>query len=201
MQQPYQLRGYVRILRLAVKTISGRSMSKKSEERRRKKDADEAARLKEIQSKQVKQAITPHPSKTPKGSAKALADQKVVFSFRFWDYKWRWGRDSAQNYCVATVFKTLQAAEGKGWNEITRGTRDHCQPLNSLEPEAAARLKAIGLKGYETMYRLRVMGAERVWGVKSGETFIVVWWDPEHQVYISDDRRRENRSANCGRRD
>ena len=35
----------------------------------------------------------------------------------------------------------------------------------------------------DELYQLRVTGAERVWGIRSGPLLRLLWWDPNHEVY------------------
>jgi len=32
------------------------------------------------------------------------------------------------------------------------------------------------------MYAIRLSGKKRVWGIREGRLFSLVWWDPEHTV-------------------
>ncbi|MFH8892980.1 hypothetical protein [Streptomyces sp. NPDC017949] len=40
-----------------------------------------------------------------------------------------------------------------------------------------------------SIHRLRFQGKQRLYGFFDGNTFHVVWWDPEHQVYPSTKRK------------
>ncbi len=76
------------------------------------------------------------------------------------------------------------------WAEIlsqTTGGRErrkkhHVQSWDSICPEAQARWIEIE-RTEDELFRFRVGGQERIWGVRQGPVFLVVWWDAEHRIY------------------
>jgi hypothetical protein len=35
----------------------------------------------------------------------------------------------------------------------------------------------------DDVYRFRLSGERRLWGLRRQDTFYAIWWDPKHQVY------------------
>ncbi|MDX2394953.1 MULTISPECIES: hypothetical protein [unclassified Streptomyces] len=60
---------------------------------------------------------------------------------------------------------------------------------SGLCKEALDRLSEMGRELMPSIHRLRFQGKQRLYGFFDGNTFHVVWWDPEHQVYPSTKRK------------
>jgi len=60
--------------------------------------------------------------------------------------------------------------------------RDHPIDPDTILLDARKRL-AQQVKGdYDELWRFRFGSAKRLWGVKIGDVFYAVWWDPLHKV-------------------
>ena len=103
---------------------------------------------------------------------------------------WSWGTprawsDQAKNSMIAP---TLEKFAGMKWAEIEQASAGngrrmhHSHEIATLVPEAKDRIDE-KIPGTETMYRLRLGGASRLWGVRTVAEFSVVWWDPKHEIY------------------
>lgn len=119
-----------------------------------------------------------------------------LFDFADRDGVWSWGQ--ARNWCSAdaragagcVVRATMDEMSRLTWSEIlaqTTGGKDrhkkhHSQPWDSLCDEAQNRWIEIE-RTEDDLFRFRVGGRARIWGVRQGATFFVVWWDAEHQIY------------------
>ena len=62
------------------------------------------------------------------------------------------------------------------------GPRDHHVTIEQLVPEARTRLEELELDDIGQLYRLRLRGAQRVWGILEGYIFKILWWDPDHTI-------------------
>ena len=67
------------------------------------------------------------------------------------------------------------------WKEID-GNDNHHQPIADLCTEAQKRLVTLKHQVEDYIYSLRVDGPGRIWGIRYGEEFHVLWWDPDHSV-------------------
>ncbi|MER7822842.1 hypothetical protein ABTX85_09795 [Streptomyces sp. NPDC096097] len=58
-------------------------------------------------------------------------------------------------------------------------------PQAALCKEAYDRPASMRRDDMTEIHRLRLQGAQRLYGFLDGNVFHVVWWDPEHDVYPS----------------
>ncbi len=68
------------------------------------------------------------------------------------------------------------------WGQIEQDRhRDHVVSMDSLIKEARDRLIELQLDDYPLM-RFRFDGLKRLYGIRTGRFFQVLWWDPQHKV-------------------
>jgi hypothetical protein len=53
-----------------------------------------------------------------------------------------------------------------------------------LVEKSGERLTEIRHDDLEELWSLRVSGKERIWAIRERSVFRVLWWDPEHHVYV-----------------
>jgi hypothetical protein len=101
---------------------------------------------------------------------------------------WRIGRlDYDGPWCpkkigdLQPVLQRLKSFETMSWHEM-HTTGSHPIPVHSIIPEAQHRLEELHLDDTDDVYSLRINGAQRLWGIKQGDAFLALWWDPEHEV-------------------
>lgn len=63
------------------------------------------------------------------------------------------------------------------------GRNSHVVSRSGICKQAQARLKAIKLDDTDELLSLRLSGPERVWGILDNNTVLLLWWDPNHQVW------------------
>jgi len=135
--------------------------------------------------KRAKWAHEPSPQKTvhfqqPGGSTGSLT---VHWSFRNFDRQFRVNRKDGAEDGFCDVASHMKAFEGKTWAEIERDRKhDHPVPCAHLVREAQNRLQEIKLDDLDELWRFRFSGERRIWGIRDGRLFRVLWWDPEHQI-------------------
>lgn len=102
------------------------------------------------------------------------------------DGSWSWAVDGN---ALLRIVAFLVQMEKLTWTEIRAQTggsghrMHHAQPVETLCTEAQNRLKALKLDDFDEMFRFRLGGPLRLWGILHGDVFYPVWWDAEHQVY------------------
>jgi hypothetical protein len=118
------------------------------------------------------------------------------FSFVFADHEyegsWRWFKDGE----AVELLKFMIEVERLTWQEVhahqaggrRRLQKHHAQAIETLCTEAQDRLGNLrNLEGLvdDELYRFRLSGPHRLWGIRvlGDDTFYVLWWDPDHQVY------------------
>lgn len=81
------------------------------------------------------------------------------------------------------ILPKIKSYESMTWAEIERNAwRDHSIEVARLVPEARARLEEIGLADLDELFRFRLAGEQRLWGIRDRHYFKILWWDPKHRV-------------------
>jgi hypothetical protein len=89
------------------------------------------------------------------------------------------------------LLEKLKEFERLTWYEIdTRydlRSKHHHIPLSSpkLNPQVAERLAALQIDA-DRIFSFRLGATRRLWGVRDGPCFRILWWDPNHSVYELD---------------
>ena len=71
-------------------------------------------------------------------------------------------------------------------NKKASHLKHHAIPPDRLCPEAQRRLRDLKLDDLDDLFRFRLGGKPRLWGIIHDGVFYPVWWDPEHRVYPTD---------------
>jgi len=61
-------------------------------------------------------------------------------------------------------------------------------PTEKIERRAQNRLNEIGYGDTGTLYQLDIKGGQRkqrLWGIRQENIFQILWWDPDHTVFVS----------------
>lgn len=123
-------------------------------------------------------------------------DRKPTWSFALADHEhddeWSW---ACVGDHVTTLFPFLAEMEQLTWRQIrqmkvpAKGNRMrpryHGHAVEALSSAARRRLQELGLDDVDEVYRFRLGGTERLWGVHvpQSHVFCLLWWDPAHRVY------------------
>ena len=141
----------------------------------------------------------PDSSKSPRASVepnKSIAQMQMDFRlFEYGDREGAWSWKQKRNWCLSkdkggagcTVRRIMEKMSQLTWAEIWKQSaqghkKHHHQNLGSLCKEAQDRWKDIN-RTEDELFRFRASGEKRIWGVRQGATFFVVWWDAEHKIY------------------
>jgi hypothetical protein len=82
------------------------------------------------------------------------------------------------------VFPKLRQYETMTWNQIYQNKkRDHSVAVEGIIKPARDRLEALGLDDVDVLFRFRLSGTMRVWGIRVGRVFQLLWWDPDHAIW------------------
>lgn len=143
--------------------------------------------------KKVCLKVTPGP-KTPRISSDNYSSiQKTYDHLPVWQLKildmnheqWGWKNLNLQD--IQSIFQKLKNYESRTWKEIHSDKhRDHPVPINQLVNKAQKRLEELHLEDAGELYRLRLSGKQRIWGILDGYIFKILWWDPGHTVCPSE---------------
>jgi len=78
----------------------------------------------------------------------------------------------------------LSQFESMTWHEI-EGDKHHFASVSAISKEAQDRLITLKQDDIDQLFSLRLTGTQRVWGIRIGSIFKILWWDPKHLVYPS----------------
>jgi hypothetical protein len=112
---------------------------------------------------------------------------RVLWSFAYFDdYDWGTSGEgaTAASDSFFEIAKKLKSYSTRTWNEIRADRkRDHSAQPAQLCKKAQERLRTIQLDDVDVLFRFRLTGTHRLWGYQCGQYFVVLWWDPDHQVW------------------
>lgn len=108
--------------------------------------------------------------------------------------RWSWGvrRDWSAETWTGTMLPFLSAYEQKTWNEIRMESTGHGAKrrkkhtsisVSQIKTEARRRLEELGLIDVERLFRFRLSGRFRIWGRKVEHHFLLLWHDPQHDIW------------------
>lgn len=125
-------------------------------------------------------------------------NQRISWQFSRLDHehdRWGWGRLEAQQCWELFTSGQLHHIESMTWQQLKSaaggrngGTNSHSIPVENLSPDAQRRLSELKLDDQDAVFSLRLTGKLRVIGFQAGSAFRVLWYDPEHEVCVSNKR-------------
>lgn len=103
----------------------------------------------------------------------------------------QWSWEHLDRETLMQVIDRLKAHESTPWKQVLQEKDGNGRRINGsievthpkIDPDAKARLTTLGLGDFDAIYKFRVDGPGRVWGVRKDSVLHIVWWDPEHKVY------------------
>ncbi len=152
---------------------------------RESREQRKAEKLAKNRERLVKSEFAPTLSKTPKVPTHDDANKAgVLWSFQYFDgTDWRHG-DTDGHISFCDVATRLNQYSNRTWGDILGDpTRDHPSEPSRLCTEAQQRLIELGFDDVSEVLRFRFDGTQRLWGFRDRQYFVVLWWDPDHQVY------------------
>jgi len=107
----------------------------------------------------------------------------IYWSFSLIDCKGPWGFDSiCKNEFHSLITSSFKDKEGITWAKLKSGTGSHNVEISKLVKKAQDRLLDLGIDDRDELFSMRFTGKKRVWGMRDGNVFKVLWWDPAHEV-------------------
>ncbi|MEG3991395.1 hypothetical protein QUA13_30500 [Microcoleus sp. S28C3] len=81
----------------------------------------------------------------------------------------------------------LSNFESMTWREILVDSKkqNHTVPINKLSKLARDRLTEMNLDDLDELTSLRLSATERIWGILNQGVMELLWWDPKHEVYLT----------------
>ena len=108
-----------------------------------------------------------------------------VWSIQHFDIQSDWGKGRIEvpAHLWDDLFVKLRNYESMTWGEIMKDKdHNHSVAVTQLIPEAQERLKQLNQDDVDSVFRLRLSGKQRVWGIRDRQILKLLWWDPEHEI-------------------
>lgn len=139
--------------------------------------------------KRPKQRFFPTPRKAPHsadiGSTNA---HQISWHIGVIDFEPPWCAGLDRSDILQRLEETLKNFESRTWEEILGGSQNHAVDKDALHKAARDRLSEIDQDDCDAYVSLRFTGTQRVWGIRQGSIFRILWWDPNHKVCPSQKR-------------
>lgn len=128
--------------------------------------------------------IRPSSKKTPITVEIPESKKPIRFCFRSFDKDFCVSDGDWQGIPFEDVAHRLKSYSTRTWGQIEQNTkRDHPISINKIISKAQTRLRTLNLDDYEQLWSFHLEARWRVWGIREGRFFRVLWWDPEHLIY------------------
>lgn len=130
--------------------------------------------------------INPKSDKIPRKLHDPISYDDANFSWRvhngYMDYdhpEFGWDEVKILDF-LKKIVQSLQSYEGLIWREVRE--KKHCHPwgLDAIPNECYRRLEERQIDITE-LYQVPLGSKPRIIGYKTGRTFYLMWWDPEHK--------------------
>ena len=93
-----------------------------------------------------------------------------------------WNSVSCKTF-LSDIWPKLRGYEAMTWKQIHAAPKkNHSTKVSSLSKKARDRLAEIEQDDLTTLFRFRLTGKQRLWGIKRDIYFDILWWDPKHEV-------------------
>jgi len=124
----------------------------------------------------------PSEKKQPVIAETPVTNRTVQWCFRlFDDLEWNDDPDSEESFRKVAIY--LKDYSSRTWGQIEQNKkRDHAVKVSHLISKAQQRLEELKLGDHDLLWRFRFDGCKRIWGIRHGHVFRVLWWDPEHRI-------------------
>lgn len=134
--------------------------------------------------KKPRSKLIPHIGKSPRHQKQPQSSdsETIVWHVNTIDKEGEWGWKKLE---VGTfwdvIFEAIKHFETMTWSVI-KGSQNHTINVADICKEAQKRLRDIQLDDIDELFSLRISGAKRIFGIRDGRVFKVLWWDPNHTV-------------------
>ena len=132
-------------------------------------------------SKDLRFDVAPSQVKLPRARNFPTENVHLQVKVEKMDFDGRWGWVTFKPVHLQKLLARLLECQKLTWQEL-RGSGSHCVSLNLITNDARKRLEFLQCDDIEELYSLRLTSKERIWGIKDGAIFWLLWWDPNHEI-------------------
>lgn len=136
-------------------------------------------------SKVPRRSITPISERKPRRLQRPeiIESQEPVWSIGIIDRCGEWGWNNVKNEVLwKNILSKMKNFEGMTWAKILQRKTTSLVPVDQFYSEAKRRLRKIKMYDTDELLHLGLSGKERIWGVRIGRVFQILWWDSNHTV-------------------
>ena len=136
-------------------------------------------------SKQARSYFDPSSDKQANPRVLSTNNQRPVWQIGRLDIDGRpWSGNLLKSIKVLkTIFDALKNYESMTWAEIEKDKKyNHSVAVNDIIKPAFDRLSELKLDDIDSLFRFRIGAKGRLWGIRIGTTFMILWWDSDHQI-------------------
>lgn len=73
----------------------------------------------------------------------------------------------------------------EAFSQYRRLGKDYTNLAECPNPETLRRLQVIEMDDIDILSRFEITGLRRLYGIRQGNEFSIMWWDPKHEVWPS----------------
>jgi hypothetical protein len=106
-----------------------------------------------------------------------------VWVFSALDEDGPWGKSRLTDGVVwSDILPKIRSFEAMTWAELEADRKKHHSvPVAKFIKLARDRIDDIGLD-VDELFRFRLTGLQRLWGIRDRDRFKIIWWDPKHEI-------------------
>jgi hypothetical protein len=110
-------------------------------------------------------------------------DMRPAWVFSMLDEHGPWGRTCLKELHVwDDILPKMRNYETMTWGQIEGDhKRNHSVQIGSMCKKARKRVEELKLD-IDELFRFRLTGEQRLWGIRDRNVFKLLWWDPGHEV-------------------
>ena len=122
--------------------------------------------------------------KTPRITSTGTNHLSPVWKFSIFDAEGPWGVERlARGKVLEEILEKLRNFESQTWAQIEQAEKQHHSVLTQiLIKKANDRLEVLQLDDVEELFRFRLTGKQRIWGIRDRNIFKILWWDDDHEI-------------------
>lgn len=124
----------------------------------------------------------PGHTKAPRATSIPNVDYlKPEFRTDKMDNEGPWGWSRFDPTLFKDILEKILECQKLTWQELNH-KGSHLVNINQIISTARKRLVTLQLDDRDELYSLRLSNKQRIWGVKEGNIFWILWWDPNHEI-------------------
>ncbi|WP_242497881.1 hypothetical protein [Microbacterium protaetiae] len=129
--------------------------------------------------------------RVPKAATPVPSDEnqrKVRFLFDLVDHDGDWSLLDISKEDHSRLLDVMAQVEQMTAGELFKPGQRLCKTYSDMAacPNSKATDRLVNrYEGLDHMVRLEIDGVKRLYGVRAGHEFHIIWWDPKHEVWPS----------------